>query len=36
MSCHKLAGVDLRADRNFEREDLRTSTVIEFIKMYQN
>ena len=27
MSCHKLAGADLGADRNFERADLRTSTV---------
>ena len=32
MSCHKLADADLRADRNFERADLRTSTVN--IKLY--
>ena len=30
MACHKLAGADLRADRNFERADLRTSTVVLF------
>ena len=28
MSCRKLAGADLREDRNFERADLRTSTVL--------
>ena len=28
MSFHKLAGADFRADRNFERADLRTSTVV--------
>ena len=27
MSCHKLADADLRADRYFERANLRTSTV---------
>ena len=28
MYCHKLAGVDLWAERIFERADLRASTVL--------